>query len=94
MLAACGWPAGQRKAAGRFSIIGPEGEDEKLATTLHEATERGQHREIVRRAPAAARADARVAAQASRGRTFCVSAGMALLAYRRRAYERADDKYA
>ncbi len=55
---ACERPAGQRKAAGRFSIIGPEGEDEKLATTLHEAAERGQHREIVRRGPAAARAGA------------------------------------
>ena len=28
-----------------------EVEDEKLATTLHEAAERGQHREIVRWAP-------------------------------------------
>lgn len=42
--------AGTRKSAGRFSIMNLENEDEKLATTLHEAAERGQHREIVRHA--------------------------------------------
>ena len=42
--------AGNRKSAGRFSIMNMENEDEKLATTLHEAAERGQYREIFRHA--------------------------------------------